>query len=522
MFEDQLTELVSLSTSSPRGGATGGTSVGSFEILPAMAALEVDSRDPILPCFMLGTRRKLEQFIGREDMLKTIDEHLLPSEAPSSGAETTGQLRSFAICGLGGMGKTELAIEYAYRRRKDFEAIFWLNADDATILAANFAQIAIQLGLEADDSADFAASRDIVMAWLADPLKKSSGPDTPENMANWLIIFDNVDNLDVLSDYWPKLGRGSVLVTSRDPRAKQNIFIDSGLHLPRLSQEESEALMQKLTRIPADSAQKKSLSAISKTLDGLPLIISHMAGVFRELRLSYTDFLRLYNDEGVESLYGMQIGADNEPVRRSLMTLWALDKRSSKTKALLQVISLLDPDEIPEDLLIGKRGVVTHENYPQSTGNYYQARAELLASSLINQNTEQKKIGLHRILQDTVRGRMTEGELAIAFQTALNLVVAAWPFQSMKEHHSIARFSKCEDIFPSVLRLKDRIEHLIQSSTSFPLDIRVARLFNDVGWYALESFPHSYTDKMIDLVFLGTCLSEDFPKRHGHFVILAF
>jgi hypothetical protein len=77
--------------------------------------------------------------------------------------ESEEQLCSFAICGLAGMGETELAVEYAYSRKDNFEAVFWLGADDTQILASNFTQITRQLGLE-DGLADIAASRDVAMA----------------------------------------------------------------------------------------------------------------------------------------------------------------------------------------------------------------------------------------------------------------------------------------------------------------------------------------------------------------------
>jgi tetratricopeptide (TPR) repeat protein len=436
--------------------------------------------------------------------MECVDRVLLPSSARRDSEDAGDQLRSFAICGLGGMGKTELAAEYAYSRKDQFEAIFWLGADDAKILASNFAQIAQRLGLE-DDQSDFAASRDIAMGWLSLPLKKVAEPDTPENVADWLVIFDNVDNLDVLSDYWPKFGRGSVLVTSRDPFAKHNLYVEEGINLRPLSSSESEAMMQRLTHVKADTTNRNALSAIAGKLDGFPLAINQMSGVFRQLRLSYTDFLKYYNEEGIEGLFDKQTEretADNAHTIRSLATVWALDRLSKGTRALLQVICLLDPDEIPEELLINKSASAKLDGYPTSRGDYYKARSELVASSLINQDAEHKNISLHRLIQETAKARMEPNELVAAFQAAGSLIISAWPFQSMKEHHSVARFSRCEAIFPSVLRLKDGLEPLIQASVDFPLDIGLAKLFNDTGWYMFERGLMDETKPFCDLGLL--------------------
>ncbi|RSL62727.1 hypothetical protein CEP53_004673 [Fusarium sp. AF-6] len=251
---DMKSQPTSLPISSPADTVAGSSTVESYEVVPAVAALEVSARDPKLPCFVLGDYWRKDAFMGREDTLKIIDDHLLPEninpdkgQGSDSSSQDGSDLRSFAICGLGGIGKTELAVQYAHTRKKYFEAIFWLGADDSKILASSFANLAVQLGLEDEDSVDVTASRDIVMGWLSRPLRQTSKPDEPGNFVNWLLIFDNVDNLDVLDDYWPKLGRGSVLITSRDPNAKQNMYIHEGLHLPPLTNTETEVLMQKLT-----------------------------------------------------------------------------------------------------------------------------------------------------------------------------------------------------------------------------------------------------------------------------------
>ncbi|RSM10373.1 hypothetical protein CDV31_007249 [Fusarium ambrosium] len=515
---DLTSQPTSLPISSPADTVAGSSTVESYELVPAVAALEVSARDPKLPCFVLGDHWRKDSFVGREDTLKIIDDHLLPEnlnpdkgQGSDSSSQDGSDLRSFAICGLGGIGKTELAVQYAHTRKRYFEAIFWLGADDSKILASSFANLAVQLGLEDEDSVDVTASRDIVMGWLSRPLRQTSKPDEPGNFVNWLLIFDNVDNLDVLDDYWPKLGRGSVLITSRDPNAKQNMYIHEGLHLPPLTNTETEVLMQKLTHVRADDYQKDALAKIAETLDGLPLVINQMSGLFRSFRLSYMDFLEFLQEEGIEKLYERQSGSTGKQKTQSLVTYWALDRLSSPTKALLQVMCLLDPDDIPEDILIDKSGQVKLTDYPRSRGNYYSARGELLSSSLISQKRN-NKLSLHRLVQDATKAMMEKDQLVSAFQAAAKLVVSAWPFQSIKEHHSTVRFSKCEDMFPCVLRLKDGLKSILASTPDFPVDISLARLFNDTGWYMFERGLPEETKPFCDLALL---IAERLKETHG-------
>ncbi|KAI8659981.1 NB-ARC domain-containing protein [Fusarium sp. Ph1] len=349
------------------------------------------------------------------------------------------------------------------------------------------------------------------MGWLSRPLRQTSQPDEPGNFVNWLLIFDNVDNLDVLDDYWPKLGRGSVLITSRDPNAKQNMYIHEGLHLPPLTNTETEVLMQKLTHVRADDYQKDALAKIAESLDGLPLVINQMSGLFRSFRLSYMDFLDFLQEEGIEKLYAQQSSSSGKQIAQSLVTYWALNRLSSPAKALLQVMCLLDPDDILEDILIDKSGQVSLIDYPTSRGNYYSARRELLSSSLISQKRN-NRLSLHRLVQDATKSMMERAQLVSAFQAAAKLIVSAWPFQSIKEHHSTVRFSKCEDIFPCVLRLKDGLNSILETSPDFPMDISLARLFNDTGWYMFERGLQEETKPFCDLALL---IAERLKKTHG-------
>ncbi|KAJ4251080.1 hypothetical protein NW762_011731 [Fusarium torreyae] len=504
-IEDMVSQGPSFPTSSPTGAATGESTTGSYELVPVETTLDVAKRDPILPCYLVGDHYQKDYFVGREDILQIIDNHLLYPVSHDltdpriyQNADFTLDLRSFAICGLGGIGKTELAIQYAHTRKDHFEAIFWLKADDRKVLASDFANIAVRLGLEDDNSLDITASCDIVMGWLAKPLRDSSQPDDPRNYVNWLLIFDNVDNLDVLADYWPKLGFGSVMVTSRDPNARQNIYIHHGLHLPPLTNSETEGLMQQLTNVMADGLQREALAKIAEDLAGLPLVINQMSGLFRSFRLSYVDFLKFLREDGIKNLYERQPAANGTERVQSLVTFWALDQLSAPTKALLQVICLLDPDDIPEDFLIDNKHQVRLSGYPTDRESFYTARKELLSSSLVNQ-MDNNKLSLHRLVQDAAKAMMGPAKLAQAFQSASKLLVSAWPFQSMKEHHSTARFSKCEVLFSSVLRLKDGLYTMLESDFKFALDLSIARLFNDTGWYMFERGLQEETKPFCDL-----------------------
>lgn len=462
--------------------AEDGSTAPSFVHVPPSAAFEPTTRNPNLPCHKLGTYERLETFIGRADILDAIDACLLPVAQDGIG-EISKSLRSFALCGLGGLGKTQTAVEFMHTRKRHFEAVFWLIADNPDILAQDFARIAQHLGIDdPDDGGDLTAGRELVKGWLSNPVRKLDEPPSAANTVNWLIIFDNVSDLDVLSDYWPTTGHGSVLVTSRDPLAKLDSYtVKQGLDLPPLSSDDTKRMLEKLIRMKTDDSQQEALSSVVSKLGGLPLAISSMAGVIRESRMTFTNFLKFWEKDGIIQLEKMQLSSSKTEQATSLATVWALDQLPEKTTALLQVLSLLDPDCIPETILLDHLDKCHVEDFPQSTAEYYQARASLLQSSLIVQNADVEQLSLHRLTQETVRASMAPARLITIARGALDMVVLTWPFQKATDYHSTARFKKCELILPCVLRIKAWIENLVTEKGVNP-GIEFARLLNDTGW----------------------------------------
>lgn len=190
-------------------------------------------------------------------------------------------------------------MEYAYSRANRFDAVFWLRADEATILTSDFARVSRQLGL-VDGEQDLVACEEAVLKWLAPP-SKMSGESV--GLANWLIIFDNADDLKVLEKYQLRLRGGSVLITSRDPDAKYffDTEIEAGINLRPLAEKETKDLLRKLTHVrstPSSSEKEKeseALSDLSRKLAGLPLLIIQVSARFRNKRLqSYSECLEDY------------------------------------------------------------------------------------------------------------------------------------------------------------------------------------------------------------------------------------
>ncbi|KAL5120650.1 hypothetical protein ACEQ8H_001398 [Pleosporales sp. CAS-2024a] len=187
--------------------------------LPALLDFVSQEKSLSVPYYMMKPVVRNLNFFGRDQLLKDLDQNLLPT---TSGTDITcnlhGQasidadadvttLSNFAISGLGGVGKTQVAIEYAFSRRDKFDAIFWIESDQPTQLSEGFSAIAAQLGHTDSPDQDRVVSQNIAMECLCDPKKRGSSRTAGSNPnANWLLIFNNADHLNMIQGFWPHGG----------------------------------------------------------------------------------------------------------------------------------------------------------------------------------------------------------------------------------------------------------------------------------------------------------------------------
>ncbi|MCJ1377266.1 hypothetical protein MMC17_000358 [Xylographa soralifera] len=301
-----------------------------------------------MPAYLTNGHGRNSDFYGRKNILAQIDETFL---AQSTGLPRKDGLRSFVICGMGGLGKTEIAIEYTFSRTEKFDAIFWVNADTTRKLSLGFAQISRRLGLENgwDLTRDGIASREIVKVWLQKPIiaANQATPKT-DKKASWLIIFDNVDDPDIMYDFWPLTGVGSIIVTSRNPLSMDSVYAPTiGINLASFDLDEAAPFLQTLSQREFQSNSLESCRRIVELLGGLPHVVTQMGGIIRRRHLSLEDFLFYYANDA-KRLHEMHVPGQNPTYIQTVSSVWMLNALSREATALLQVLSFLDPDRISE------------------------------------------------------------------------------------------------------------------------------------------------------------------------------
>src|ERR1044071_6642069 len=211
-------------------------------------------------------------FTGREEYLDALRRQL------TSGHHA---VLTQAISGLGGIGKTQLGIEYSYRYAANYDAVWWIRAEEPLTLAEDYARLACKLELKEKDEADQKKIIEAVRARLG-------------RSANWLLIFDNARSRTDIIDYLPQGGGGHVIITSRNPNWRGAA---SSLSLALISVAEGLDFISKRTGQTDGSA-----ASLVNALGGLPLALEQAGAYMEATGKSIVDYLRLFQTHQQELL----------------------------------------------------------------------------------------------------------------------------------------------------------------------------------------------------------------------------
>jgi nucleoside phosphorylase/tetratricopeptide (TPR) repeat protein len=347
----------------------------------------------VSPIWMVPRRRD-PAFVGRDDELASIKRALLPI-----GDSALSQ--PLAIHGLGGVGKTLLVIEFAYRNASDYDAVLWLAAESPTSLTSVYADMTGVLNLPEASESNQATRIKAVQSWL-------------DTHIRWLLVFDNAERREDLEPYVPTCVKGHILITSRNPDwhpLAGEIKIDP---LPR-------ADSIKLLKSHQGLGDSSEADRLAEALGDLPLALAQAAAFIRETGRSFADYL----DRLMSHRTGFDRGEEPEPGygRTVAATLaLAIDRLGergegrSPAEVLLARCAFLAPDEIPRDLLSGE---VADE------ATLDEAVRTLRRYSLVDSG--EGVISVHRLVQRSVRERMSRGEQDAQAGHAVQKVGARFP-----------------------------------------------------------------------------------------------
>ncbi|KAE8443356.1 hypothetical protein EG329_001914 [Mollisiaceae sp. DMI_Dod_QoI] len=396
---------------------------------------------------LLLPRSRNTRFFARTEVLHLITGHFKPDRSSSV------KPMSMALYGLGGVGKSAIALEYAYRRLEDYDAIFWVSSETQISMARSFSDIAIKLRLgEAHENPqDHAANRYLVQKWLQ------------RTSLRWLMIFDNVESPDLLRGYWP-LGQGHSLVTTRNHTLAFHPA-DWGLEVHTFpNQEGAEFLIHLLSRDVNGSTYNDDLTSatqLSTMLGGHALAISHIARLIHQRSSSISEFLKVYEKQPSRF---QRLG--------NFASLWSQSFESliSPASNLLALLCLLDPDIIPKELFEFDESIHVPDSlwFAQDEHEFSEALENLLSLALIRRNIGTRSISIHRLVQTSYKQFQGEAEYQEAFANATALLRLAFPSKKTDSDQMYSVWDQCERYVAHVLQLLSNYkEHPLKPTADF-------------------------------------------------------
>ena len=465
------------------------TAQASLEVIASVSENPRAKEKPMFPCHLLDPHSPNADFVGHDDLFEILDQVCLPDRQVDTSKPG---LNSCVISGLGGVGKTQLIVEYTFRRRTNFEAIFWVNASELNKLAERFHQIAVALNLvDKNDTGDRVVTRNLVIEYLSQTGSATSSvieEDDPAKATElkWLLIFDNADDPGLIHDYWPINGRGSIIVTSRDPVTGSYLDARKSVVLEGLAEADAAILLQRLTGQGSRDEVDPCALAIAKRFRGLPLAINLVAAVIRRRDLILQEFDSIYKDTSISDLYQSPLTKQNDTYGHDLSTVWALKGLGPGARNLLDLLAILDPDELAESIFTRAISHVKHEVFFASQAAYVNARTDLIKSSLLKRNRDLGQISLHRLVQDAAKLCFTPQRLKDVFELATTILAWTWPYPEDRYNHNPELFADFEKILPHITSLQVVFQSYSDIEIGMDLVTRLSELLQQGGWYLQE------------------------------------
>ncbi|NMO49792.1 tetratricopeptide repeat protein [Actinoplanes sp. TBRC 11911] len=349
--------------------------------LTSAAPREVES----LPQVWGNVPPRNPNFTGRVDLLEALHEQF------STERETAVLPES--LHGMGGVGKSQVAIEYIHKHRSEYDLIWWIPAEHKSQILSALTELAQRLGLD--------LSREAISAVPA-VREALSTAETP--YANWFLVFDNAESLSDVRPFFPTGGHGKILVTSRNA---EWAAVTRTLEVDVFSRPESTAFLRKRT----PELALADADRLAEALGDLPLAVEQAAAWRVATGMPVDQYLELLNEKRIELL---ELGTSPD-YEVSVAAAWnvSLDKLEEVNGAalqLLQVCSFFAPEPISRDLFAGSPSAQITETLDETLRDPIKlARAirDIQRYALAKFDHRAGTLQMHRLVQAVLVSRMT-------------------------------------------------------------------------------------------------------------------
>jgi len=360
------------------------------------------------------------RFTGREADLVRLREQLRDVG--------TGNVPPVALQGLGGIGKTQMALEFVHRFKTNYDLIWWIDCGQPAFVDAKLSDLGERLresiGLNVLPSATATETARQVLDLLS------------RGGLRWLLVFDNAEEVGAIVPLVPK-GGGHVLITSRSRAWAENGARPVPVDV--FTREESVAhLRQRVPEMPDDEARQ-----IAAAVGDLPLAVATAAALLAETGYTVSDFLEQLARQPQRALSVVTLADHPEPVGKVWdVSLNRLSDRSRAAARLFELCSVMAPAISLNLIYSPQMAVVLQQFDPELSEQMVIARVvqEINRLALIKLDTAGGQIIVHTLVQDVVRDRMSPDELAAAKHDVHGILAAARPRRDVDDPETWPRY----------------------------------------------------------------------------------
>ena len=337
-------------------------------------------------------------FTGRDEELDKIYSFFVASKS--------NDIRSLALVGMGGIGKTQLVIEYAYRYKDQYSAIYWFQADDRDLLLYSIVELAEQRIPEQSNHDD----PKTVAENLKHYLEKQSG---------WLLIVDNADDFSIAKKFLPESGDGCILITTRS--SQLDSAIDQIAISPLPPNEGKLLLLRRAEQLkyttdlnqikPAEIGKAEELT---EELGMLALAIDQAGAYIGKEDITIEEYLTLYKkaEEGkkLRQTRGDLSGEHTSSSTTYTLNLEQVAFRDPEAAELIRVCAFLAPEAIPKKIFTENPNIWEGQlaiRLAEPSG-FDQLCQEATRYSLVQWEPTKLLLSIHSVVQQVIRDELNE------------------------------------------------------------------------------------------------------------------
>jgi tetratricopeptide (TPR) repeat protein len=362
-------------------------------------------------------------FTGREEILEALHAQLGVDQA-------VALTQSSALHGLGGVGKTQIALEYAHRYALDYRAVFWIGAETEEQIVSSLLRVASVLQLSERDDKDQQRVITAVQQWFS-------------THSQWLLIWDNLEDLTLLDRFLPSTRSGVMLLTTRCQALGTLAW---GIDLLPMEQEEGMLFLLRRAKMLEPEATCEDVRHLAESrpteyavawelvtvLGGLPLALDQAGSYLEATRCGLSAYLELFRTRRAVLLKLRGEGARDHPASVSTTFTLALTATTQHHPAvgdLLRVCALLQPDAIPEELF--RQGAehlgATLQVVCCDRLEWDQVVGVACSYSLLSRQPEEQTLSIHRLVQAVLLDSMTEEEREVWTRRVMDVLNSVFP-----------------------------------------------------------------------------------------------